>query len=91
VLAIPLSFLNARSGRSANLIVALLVYFVYNNAMNVVQSWTSRGRLPFALSWWIVHALVVGLGLGLLAWRNRVPQTLRARMRAARAARPTAA
>ena len=86
VLAIPLSFLNARSGRSANLIVALLVYFVYNNAMNVVQSWTSRGRIGFAVAWWLVHAVVIVLGIGMLAWRNRVPRSLRARLRGLRAA-----
>ena len=87
VLAIPLSFVNARAGRSANLIIALLVYFVYNNAMNVVQSWTSRGKLPFGLTWWIVHALVIVLGIAMLAWRNRVPRSLWSRLRAARTAR----
>ncbi len=87
VLAIPLSFVNARAGRSANLIVALLVYFVYNNAMNVVQSWTSRGRIGFSVSWWLVHAIVIVLAIAMLTWRNRVPQTLRGRLRAARAQR----
>ena len=87
VLAVPLSFVNARAGRSANLIVALLVYFVYNNAMNVVQSWTSRGRIPFAISWWLLHAVVIALALAMLAWRNRVPQSWRGRLRAARAQR----
>jgi lipopolysaccharide export system permease protein len=87
ILAIPLSFVNARAGRSANLIVALLVYFVYNNAMNIVQSWTSRGRIDFVLSWWLVHALVIVLAIGMLAWRNRVPQSLRSRLRSARLAR----
>jgi lipopolysaccharide export system permease protein len=87
VLAIPLSFVNARAGRSANLIVALLVYFVYNNAMNVVQSWTSRGRIPFSVGWWLVHVVVVVLAVAMLTWRNRVPQTLRSRLRARRAAR----
>ena len=92
VLAIPLSFVNARSGRSANLVVALLVYFSYNNAMNVMQSLTSRGRLPFGLTWWLVHAMVVAVALLLLAWRNRVPRSLLGRLRArgaARAARGT--
>ena len=84
VLAIPLSFVNARAGRSANLIVALLVYFVYNNAMNIVQTWTSRGRMSFGVSWWLVHALVAVLAVAMLAWRNRVPQSLRARLRATR-------
>ena len=87
VLAIPLSFVNARAGRSANLIVALLVYFVYNNLMNVVQSWTSRGRVGFGVSWWLVHAVVIVFAFAMLAWRNRVPQSLRSRIRAARSAR----
>jgi lipopolysaccharide export system permease protein len=85
ILAIPLSFVNARAGRSANLLIALLVYFIYNNMMNVVQSWTSRGRAPFVLTWWIVHALVLGLAAAMLAWRNRVPVSWKARWRARRA------
>ena len=87
VLAIPLSFVNARAGRSANLIVALLVYFVYNNAMNVVQSSTSRGRLSFSIAWWLVHVLVLALAFAMLAWRNRVPQSWRARLRRLRLVR----
>ncbi len=79
-LAIPLSFVNARAGRSANLIVALLVYFTYNNAMNIVQSSTSRGRLSFAIAWWLLHALVIGVAIAMLAWRNGVPRSLRARL-----------
>lgn len=84
VLAVPLSFVNARAGRSANLLVALLVYFTYNNAMNLVQTWTSRGRMPFGIAWWIVHAVLIALGIALLAWRNRVPGAWRARRRGRR-------
>ena len=80
VLAIPLSFVNARAGRSANLLIALLVYFVYNNAMNIVQSWTSRGRMQFVVAWWLVHAFVIALAVVMLAWRNRVPRTWRSRL-----------
>ena len=90
VLAIPLSFVNARAGRSANLIIALLVYFVYNNLMNIVQSSTARGRIPFAVSWWVAHVVVALLALAMLAWRNRVPQSLRSRFRARSAARSVA-
>ena len=90
LLAVPLSFVNARAGRSANLFVALLVYFIYNNAMNIVQSWTSRGRLSFAVSWWVVHAIVIALAFAMLAWRNRVPRSFRSRWRAARAAKASA-
>ena len=86
-LAIPLSFVNARAGRSANLIVALIVYFIYNNLMNIVQSSTARERIPFAISVWIVHFGVALLALAMLAWRNRVPQSMRSRLRAWSAAR----
>lgn len=84
VLAIPLSFVNARAGRSANLLVALLVYFIYNNAMNVMQSMTSRGRLPFSVSWWLLHLIVVIVALVLITWRNRVPGAIRAWLRGRR-------
>jgi lipopolysaccharide export system permease protein len=89
-LAIPLSFVNARAGRSANLLIALLVYFVYNNMMNVVQSSTSRGRIPFAVSVWIVHVVVIAIAILMLHWRNRVPLSFRARLRARRANRALA-
>lgn len=90
VLAIPLSFVNARAGRSANLLIALLVYFAYNNCMNIVQSSTARGRLPFGVAWWVVHVVVCLLALAMLAWRNRVPQSLRGRLRARRDAKRAA-
>ncbi len=89
-LAIPLSFVNARAGRSANLLVALLVYFFYNNMMNIVQSWTSRGRVPFGIAWWAVHAAVIVLAAVMLAWRNRVPRSWRARLAALRRVRAPA-
>jgi hypothetical protein len=59
--------------------------------MNVVQSSTSRGRLPFGVAWWLVHVVVCVIALAMLAWRNRVPQSLRARLRARRANRKIAA
>jgi len=69
LLALPLSFVNPRAGRSANLIMALLVYFTYSNALTIVQNWTARGRMPFAVSVWIVHVLVFALALAMLWWR----------------------
>lgn len=43
--AIPLSAVNPRTGRSFNLVLAALLYFVYNNLINVVQSWVGQGRV----------------------------------------------
>jgi lipopolysaccharide export system permease protein len=81
LLAIPLSFVNPRAGRSANLMIALLVYFTYSNAINLVQNWTSQGRVEFAIAWWAAHAVVLVIGLAMLDWRNRLHRPWRAWVR----------
>jgi lipopolysaccharide export system permease protein len=49
VMAIPLSFVNTRARRSYGLLVALLLYFVYNNLLSLSQAWVSQGKLnPWA-------------------------------------------
>jgi lipopolysaccharide export LptBFGC system permease protein LptF len=47
LLAIPLSFVNPRAGRTNNLILAVLVYLIYSNAVSVCQSWIGQGRMRF--------------------------------------------
>ncbi|MCA1978511.1 MAG: LPS export ABC transporter permease LptF [Thiobacillus sp.] len=44
-MAIPLSFVNTRARRSWGLIVALLVYFIYNNLLSLTQAWVAQGKL----------------------------------------------
>jgi len=80
LLALPLSFVNPRAGRSANLIVALLVYFTYSNMMTVLQNWTARSLLPFSVSWLALHVAVLLIALGLLRWRMQVRVPVRARL-----------
>jgi len=84
-LALPLSFVNPRAGRSANLMIALLVYVTYSNGLSVLQDWTSRGRVSFALSWWILHVLVLAIAFGLLWWHTRIHRPIRWRFWTARA------
>lgn len=69
LLAIPLSFVNPRAGRANNLLVALLTYLVYSNAISVCQAWVAQGRLGFALALLLPHVLVLGL-LGLMFYRR---------------------
>ena len=59
LLAIPLSFVDPRAGRSVNLIMALLVYIVYNNMLSILESWVIRGKLTPVIGLWPAHALVV--------------------------------
>jgi lipopolysaccharide export system permease protein len=57
LLAVPLSFVDPRSGRSANLMMALLIYVVYNNLLSIMQAWLSQGKLSPVVGLWPVHAL----------------------------------
>lgn len=56
LLAIPLSFVNPRAGRSLNLVLAILVYMVYGNLLSVMQAAVTQGRLDFSVGLWSVHA-----------------------------------
>lgn len=57
LLAIPLSFVDPRSGRSANLMLALLTYVIYNNMLSIFQAWVSQGKLSLLIGLWPVHLL----------------------------------
>ncbi|TWO71850.1 LPS export ABC transporter permease LptF [Caenimonas sedimenti] len=48
VLAITVSSVNPRAGRSGNLIFALFAFIVYFNMLNLGQSWIGHGRTSFA-------------------------------------------
>jgi lipopolysaccharide export system permease protein len=67
--AIPLAFVNPRQGRSWNLILAVLVYALYNNLLSIFQAWTAQGKLPTWLGLWPVHVTMVAILL-VLYWRQ---------------------
>jgi lipopolysaccharide export system permease protein len=69
LLAIPLSFVNPRAGRSVNLLFALLTYMVYSNLLSVSQARVAQGKLAFSTGWWLVHALMLLVLLGLFVQR----------------------
>lgn len=72
LLAIPLGFVNPRAGSSANLILALLIFFTYNNLVKMVENSVKRQRLEFAMAWWPLHLVVALIILALFAWRLNV-------------------
>ena len=59
LLAIPLSFVNPRAGRSINLVVALLVYMVYANLLSIMQASIAQGRVSLAPGVLAVHAMML--------------------------------
>jgi len=69
LLAIPLAYTNPRVGRSANLIIAVLLFAIYMNMLSTVQGWVARERLSFGVGVWVVHAAVLALVVGLFGRR----------------------
>lgn len=69
LLAIPLSFVNPRGGRSANLMTALVLFVLYSNMISVFQAAVVRNRMPLLMAWWPIHVLVVAVIAALFLWR----------------------
>jgi lipopolysaccharide export system permease protein len=55
VIAVTVSSVNPRAGRSGNLVFALFAFVVYYNLLNLGQSWISGGRAGFALFMLALH------------------------------------
>ncbi len=70
ILAIPLSFINPRSGRSVNIIIAIMIFAIYNNLMGVTQSYINLGKLNPYVGGAIVHALIISVASYLMLRRN---------------------
>ena len=70
ILAIPLSFINPRSGRSVNIIIAIMIFAIYNNLMGVTQSYINLGKLNPYFGGAIVHVLIIGIASYLMLRRN---------------------
>src|SRR5215510_10373704 len=59
LLAIPLSFVNPRAGRSMNLVLALLVYMIYSNLISISQAGIAQSRISLLTGLWGVHLLML--------------------------------
>ena len=63
LIAIPLSFVNPRSGRSLNLVNALLIYMIYSSLLSTFQAWVAQGKISPLIGLWPVHAAMLVLVL----------------------------
>ncbi len=61
LLAIPLSYVNPRMGRSFNLIAAAFMYMVYSNCLNIVQSFIAQGRLSMPAGLVLIHSIAIAV------------------------------
>jgi len=55
LLAIPLSFVNPRAGRSMNIVLAILVYMIYSNVLSIMQASIAQDRINVFAGMWGVH------------------------------------
>jgi lipopolysaccharide export system permease protein len=69
LLAVPLAFVNPRVGRSANLIVAVLLFVLYLDGIQITQAWVQQGRIGFAQAAWLPHAIALMLVVALFVRR----------------------
>ncbi len=71
VMAIPLSYVNTRARRSYGLVIALLVYFVYNNLLSLSQAWVAQAKLNPWAGMVSAHLLMLLALAALFYLRNR--------------------
>jgi lipopolysaccharide export system permease protein len=72
LLAIPLSFVDPRAGRSLNLIFAIVVYIIYNNILSIFQAWITQGRVNALIGLWPVHLFFLTLTIYMFYRRNHL-------------------
>jgi lipopolysaccharide export system permease protein len=77
LLAIPLSFVNPRAGRSMNLVLALLIYMTYSNLLSVAQGQIAQSRMSLATGL-AVHVVMFILLIALFYRRLSVSSGFRA-------------
>jgi lipopolysaccharide export system permease protein len=76
LLAVPLSFVNPRAGRSLNLVLALVIYMTYSNLLSIAQIWVAQSRLSFGAAL-AVHVVMFALLLLLFHRRLAVSSLFR--------------
>jgi lipopolysaccharide export system permease protein len=70
LLAIPLSFVNPRAGRSLNMIIAMVIYMFYNNMISVTNSWVGREKISAGAGLLGIHLLMFAVLLILFYHRS---------------------
>jgi lipopolysaccharide export system permease protein len=72
LLAIPLSFIDPRAGRSLNVMFAVVIYIIYNNLLSITEAWISQGRLHTLIGMWPVHLFFLSFSYYLFYRRNHL-------------------
>lgn len=73
LLAVPLSYVNPRAGRSLNVVFAILLYIAYNNVVGLSEGWVSRSVLSAGEGILVVHGAMLVFMVGYYWLRFRGP------------------
>ncbi|HEY8905948.1 MAG TPA: LptF/LptG family permease, partial [Rhodoferax sp.] len=80
VIGVAISSVNPRANKSANVVFALFTFVVYDNLLNLGQSWIASGQLSFGIYMLLLHGSVFVLAVVWLAkghnnwhWKNLFP------------------
>jgi lipopolysaccharide export system permease protein len=72
LLAIPLSYVNPRAGRSFNLIAAVVIYMIYNNSISVSNSWVGQQKIGAATGFVVLHVTMLAVAAAMFYHRTSV-------------------
>ena len=70
LIAIPLSFVDPRAGRSLNLMFAVLIYMTYNNTLSIFQAWIAQDKISSWVGLWPAHVIFILLAIYLFYRRT---------------------
>lgn len=70
ILAVPLSRVNPRQNKFAQILPAVLIYIPYANMLFVSRNWIGTGYLPPVLGYAWLHCLLLLVSLTLLFWQS---------------------
>jgi lipopolysaccharide export system permease protein len=73
LLAVPMSYVNPRAGRSMNVVFAILIYVAYNNFVGLSEGWVTRAKLGAWEGLLLVHGTMLMLVLAFYWQRFRGP------------------
>ncbi len=59
LMAIPLSYVDQRNGRSTNFMMAILIFIIYNNMVSIMQAWLLQKKISLLFGLWPVHIIFV--------------------------------
>ena len=66
LVAVPLARTGRRQGRYAKLLIAVVLYFIYNNGLGITRNLVERGELSAWIGMWPVHVAMLAVALAML-------------------------